>query len=56
MADPRRTVDAVWRIEGARIVATLAKMTNDVVLAEDLAQEAVVDALRRCSPARLRSR
>ncbi|ASD23505.1 RNA polymerase subunit sigma-24 [Cryobacterium sp. LW097] len=47
MADPRRTVDAVWRIEGARIVATLAKMTNDVVLAEDLAQEAVVDALRQ---------
>lgn len=47
MADTRRTVEAVWRIEGARIVATLARMTNDVVLAEDLAQEAVVDALRQ---------
>ncbi|MET0954314.1 MAG: sigma-70 family RNA polymerase sigma factor, partial [Cryobacterium sp.] len=47
MADTRRTVEAVWRIEGARIVATLAKMTRDVVLAEDLAQEAVVDALRQ---------
>lgn len=43
--DIRRTVDAVWRIESARIVATLAKMTGDVGLAEDLAQEAVVDAL-----------
>jgi len=45
MSDIRRTVDAVWRIEGARIVATLAKMTGDVGLAEDLAQEALVDAL-----------
>lgn len=43
--DIRRTVDAVWRIESARIVATLAKMTGDVGLAEDLAQEAVLDAL-----------
>ena len=47
MVDTRRTVEAVWRIEGARIVATLARVTNDVVLAEDLAQEAVIDALRQ---------
>ena len=47
MADARRTIDAVWRIESARIVATLAKITGDVVLAEDLAQEAVVEALRQ---------
>lgn len=45
MTDLRRTVDAVWRIESARIVATLAKMTGDVGLAEDLAQDALVDAL-----------
>ncbi|MHA6793887.1 RNA polymerase sigma factor [Pseudonocardia bannensis] len=45
MSDIRRTVDAVWRIEGGRIVATLAKMVLDVGLAEDLAQEAVADAL-----------
>ena len=45
MTDIHRTVDAVWRIESARIVATLAKMTGDVGLAEDLAQEALVDAL-----------
>ena len=43
----RRTVDAVWRIEGVRIVATLAKMTGDIGLAEDLAQEAIVDALKQ---------
>jgi len=45
VTDIQRTVDAVWRIESARIVATLAKMTGDVGLAEDLAQEALVDAL-----------
>ena len=45
MTDIQRTIDAVWRIESARIVATLARMTGDVGLAEDLAQEALVDAL-----------
>jgi RNA polymerase sigma factor (sigma-70 family) len=45
VTDIQRTVDAVWRIESARIVATLTKMTGDVGLAEDLAQEALVDAL-----------
>jgi len=45
VTDIQRTVDAVWRIESARIVATLAKVTGDVGLAEDLAQEALVDAL-----------
>ncbi len=47
MTDIRRSVDAVWRIESRRIVATLAKMTGDVGLAEDLAQEALVDALQQ---------
>jgi RNA polymerase sigma factor (sigma-70 family) len=42
-----RRVAAVWRIESARIVATLARYVGDVGLAEDLAQEAVVDALRQ---------
>ncbi len=45
MTDIRRTVDAVWRSESARIVATLARFTGDVGLAEDLAQEALVEAL-----------
>jgi RNA polymerase sigma factor (sigma-70 family) len=43
----RRRLDAVWRIDGSHVVATLARMTGDVGLAEDLAQEAVVDALRQ---------
>jgi RNA polymerase sigma factor (sigma-70 family) len=45
VTDIRRTVDAVWRIESARIVATLAKVTGDVGLAEELAHDAVADAL-----------
>lgn len=45
MSDIRRTVDAVWRIEGARVVASLARMVGDLGLAEDLAQDAVADAL-----------
>jgi len=45
VTDIRRTVEAVWRIEGARVVASLARMTGDVGLAEDLAQDAVADAL-----------
>lgn len=43
--DVSRAVEAVWRIEGARIVATLAKMTGDLGLAEDVAQEAMAEAL-----------
>ncbi|MFU8947415.1 RNA polymerase sigma factor [Mycetocola zhadangensis] len=45
MPDVKRTLDALWRIEGAKIVATLARMTGDLGFAEDLAQEAVVEAL-----------
>lgn len=41
----RRVVDSVWRIESARIVATLTKLTGDLGLAEDLAQEALMEAL-----------
>ena len=43
--DIRQTVDAVWRMEAAKIVATLTRVVGDVGLAEDLAQEALVDAL-----------
>ncbi|MFD1812515.1 RNA polymerase sigma factor [Rhodococcus gannanensis] len=41
----RRSVAAVWRIESARIVATLTRTVGDFALAEDLAQEALADAL-----------
>jgi hypothetical protein len=43
--DLQQTVDAVWRMEAAKIVATLTRTVGDVGLAEDLAQEALVDAL-----------
>lgn len=42
-----RAVAAVWRIESARIVGALTRMVGDFGLAEDLAQEALVDALRQ---------
>ncbi|MCK2242871.1 MULTISPECIES: RNA polymerase sigma factor [unclassified Crossiella] len=47
MADPtgREAVAAVWRIESARIVGALARSTGDFALAEDLAQEALAEAL-----------
>ncbi|MET7418820.1 RNA polymerase sigma factor [Dactylosporangium sp. NPDC005555] len=41
----RRAVEAVWRIESARIVAALTRFTGDFELAEDVAQEAVAEAL-----------
>lgn len=47
MTDIRRTVDTVWRMESARVVAGLARVTRDVGLAEDLAQEALVAALEQ---------
>ncbi|MDR7279228.1 RNA polymerase sigma factor [Catenuloplanes atrovinosus] len=44
--DPvRRAVEAVWRIESARIVSALARYTGDFSLAEDVAQEALAEAL-----------
>jgi RNA polymerase sigma factor (sigma-70 family) len=48
--DTHRThsaIDAVWRIESARLIAGLARMVRDVGLAEDLAQEALVVALEQ---------
>ncbi len=42
-----RTIDAIWRIESAKLIAGLARMVRDVGLAEDLAQDALVIALER---------
>jgi RNA polymerase sigma factor (sigma-70 family) len=47
VSDTHRTVEAVWRIESARLIAALARFTNDVGLAEDLAQEALIAALEQ---------
>ncbi|MFC6018769.1 RNA polymerase sigma factor [Plantactinospora solaniradicis] len=43
----RRAVEAVWRIESARIIAGLARLVQDVGLAEELAQDALVVALEQ---------
>ena len=45
--DINRTIDAVWRIESARLIAGLTRIVRDVGLAEDLAQDALVAALER---------
>jgi RNA polymerase sigma factor (sigma-70 family) len=45
--DTHRSIDAVWRIEQARLIAGLARMVRDVGLAEELAQDALVIALER---------
>jgi RNA polymerase sigma-70 factor, ECF subfamily len=43
--DLHRTIDAVWRMESARIIGALARRVRDVGLAEELAQDALVAAL-----------
>jgi len=45
--DPHRAIDAVWRIESARIIAGLTRIVRDVGLAEELAQDALVAALQQ---------
>ncbi|PYQ02155.1 MAG: RNA polymerase subunit sigma-24 [Acidobacteria bacterium] len=45
--DTHRAIDAVWRIESARLIAGLARMVRDVGLAEELAQDALVAALEK---------
>jgi RNA polymerase sigma factor (sigma-70 family) len=46
-SDIHRTIDAVWRIESAKLIAGLARMVRDVGLAEELAQDALVVALEQ---------
>jgi RNA polymerase sigma factor (sigma-70 family) len=45
--DTHRAIDAVWRIESAKLIAGLTRMVRDVGLAEDLAQDALVAALEQ---------
>jgi RNA polymerase sigma-70 factor, ECF subfamily len=46
-SDTHRAIDAIWRIESARLIAALARIVRDVGLAEELAQDALVAALER---------
>ena len=45
--DIHRAIDAVWRMESPKVIASLARMVRDVSLAEDLAQDALVAAMER---------
>ncbi|HET8625260.1 MAG TPA: RNA polymerase sigma factor [Gemmatimonadales bacterium] len=45
--ETHRAIEAVWRIESARLIAGLARIVGDVGLAEDLAQDALLAALER---------
>jgi RNA polymerase sigma factor (sigma-70 family) len=46
-SDTHRAIEAVWRIEAARLIAGLARLVRDVGLAEELAQDALVAALEQ---------
>jgi RNA polymerase sigma factor (sigma-70 family) len=46
-SDTHRAIDAVWRIESARLIAGLTRMVRDIDLAEELAQDALVAALEQ---------
>jgi predicted RNA polymerase sigma factor len=45
--DVTHTIEAVWRIESARLIGGIAHLVRDVALAEDLAQEGLVAALEQ---------
>lgn len=47
VTDTHRAIDAVWRIESARLIAGLARVVRDVGVAEELAQDALVAALEQ---------
>ena len=46
-ADTHRAIEAVWRIESAKLIAGLARVVRDIGLAEELAQDALVAALEQ---------
>src|SRR5262245_65252437 len=45
MTDIHKTIEAVWKIESTRLIAAIARVTRDIGLAEELAQDALVAAL-----------
>src|ERR1700735_3025315 len=47
MIDIHKTIEAVWKIEATRLIAGIARVTRDIGIAEELAQEALVAALER---------
>lgn len=49
LSDTHRTIDAIWRIESAKLIAGLTRIVRDIGLAEDLAHDALVIALEQWS-------
>src|SRR5690349_18632183 len=47
MSDVHRAIEAVWKIESTRLIAAIARVTRDIGIAEELAQDALVAALER---------
>lgn len=47
MTNTNRSIDAIWRIEAPKIIGGLARLVRDVGLAEELAQDALVEALEK---------
>jgi RNA polymerase sigma factor (sigma-70 family) len=47
VTDVHRAIDAVWKLESAKIIAGLTRLVHDVGLAEELAQDALVAALEQ---------
>jgi RNA polymerase sigma-70 factor (ECF subfamily) len=45
MTDIHKTIEAVWKIESTRLIAAIARVTHDIGIAEELAQDALVTAL-----------
>jgi RNA polymerase sigma factor (sigma-70 family) len=47
MSDIHKTIEAVWKIESTRLIAGIARVTRDIGIAEELAQDALIAALER---------
>ena len=47
MSNVHMTIEAVWKSESARLIAAIARVTRDIGIAEELAQDALVAALER---------
>lgn len=47
MSDVQGTIEAVWKVESTRLIAAIARVTRDIGIAEELAQDALVTALER---------
>src|SRR3954468_10507195 len=45
MSNVNMTIEAVWKIESTRLIAAIARVTHDIGIAEELAQDALVTAL-----------